>query len=143
MTLQEIKLATIALGYVGLLLGVEFGKQRSVIDFDINQKRIDQLKTGHYFTLETETEELQAAKNLQFSTSLDDLRTCNVYIVTVPRPIAEHKRPDPTPLIKASETVLEKFSALKFNQDFYCGYNLSEGITRWVAWYRHYCKQQS
>ena len=151
MQLHEIKLAIIGLGYVGLPLAVEFGKQRSVVGFDINPKRIDQLKAGHDATLETEVEELQNAKHLQFTTNLDDLRTCNVFIVTVPTPIDEHKRPDLTPLIKASETVgkvmkagdiviyestvypgcteddcvpvLEKFSGLKFNQDFFCGYS--------------------
>ena len=150
-SLQDIKLAIIGLGYVGLPLAVEFGKQRSVVGLDINQKRIDQLIAGHDFTLETESEELQAAKLLQFSTSLEDLRTCNVFIVTVPTPLDQHKRPDLTPLIKASETVgkvlksgdiviyestvypgcteedcvpvLEKFSGLKFNQDFFCGYS--------------------
>jgi UDP-N-acetyl-D-galactosamine dehydrogenase len=104
-SLPDIKLAVIGLGYVGLPLAVEFGKQRSVVGFDINQKRIDQLKAGHDFTLETEPEELQAASHLQFSTDLEDLRGCNVYIVTVPTPINEHKQPDLTPLIKASETV--------------------------------------
>ncbi len=104
-TLLQIKLAIIGLGYVGLPLAVEFGKQRSVVGFDINQKRIDQLKAGHDFTLETEPEELQAASHLQFSTDIEDLRGCNVYIVTVPTPIDDHKRPDLTPLIKASETV--------------------------------------
>jgi UDP-N-acetyl-D-galactosamine dehydrogenase len=151
MNLQNIKLAIIGLGYVGLPLAVEFSKKRSVVGFDINQKRIDQLKSGHDFTLETEPEELQAALHLQFSTSVNDLRACNVFIVTVPTPIDEHKRPDLTPLIKASETVgqvlkrgdiviyestvypgcteedcvpvLEKFSGLKFNQDFCCGYS--------------------
>ena len=105
MNLQDIKLAIIGLGYVGLPLAVEFGKQRSVVGFDINQKRIDQLKAGHDFTLETETEALQAAKHLQFSTNLDDLRGCNCFVVTVPTPIDQHKRPDLTPLTKASETV--------------------------------------
>jgi UDP-N-acetyl-D-galactosamine dehydrogenase len=151
MNLQDIKLAIIGLGYVGLPLAVEFGKQRSVVGFDINRKRIDQLKAGHDFTLETKADELQAARHLQFSTNLDDLRICNVYIVTVPTPVDEHKRPDLTSLIKASETVgkvlkagdiviyestvypgcteedcvpvLEKFSGLKFNQDFFCGYS--------------------
>jgi UDP-N-acetyl-D-galactosamine dehydrogenase len=151
MNLQDIKLAIIGLGYVGLPLAAEFGKQRSVVGFDINQKRIDQLKAGYDVTLETEADELQAAKYLQFSTNLDDLRTCNVYILTVPTPIDEHKRPDLTQLIKASETVgkllkagdiviyestvypgcteedcvpvLENFSGLKFNQDFFCGYS--------------------
>ena len=151
MNLQDIKLAIIGLGYVGLPLAVEFGKQRTVVGFDINQKRIDQLRAGHDFTLETETQELQAAAHLQFSTNLEDLRACNCFIVTVPTPIDRHKRPDLTPLIKASEAVgkvikagdiviyestvypgcteedcvpvLEKLSGLKFNQSFYCGYS--------------------
>lgn len=149
--LSDIKLAIVGLGYVGLPLAVEFGKKRSVVGFDINAKRIDQLQAGHDFTLETEPAELQAAKHLSFSTRLEDLRACNCFIVTVPTPIDEHKRPDLTPLIKASETVgkvlkpgdiviyestvypgcteedcvpvLEKFSGLKFNHDFYCGYS--------------------
>ena len=104
-SLPDIQLAVIGLGYVGLPLAVEFGKQRSVVGFDINQKRIDQLKAGHDFTLETEPEELQAASHLQFSTNIEDLRGCNCYIITVPTPINEHKQPDLTPLIKASETV--------------------------------------
>jgi UDP-N-acetyl-D-galactosamine dehydrogenase len=151
MSLKTLKLAIIGLGYVGLPLAVEFGKKRSVVGFDINPKRIDQLKAGHDFTLETEPEELQAASHLQFSTDLEDLRACNIYIVTVPTPINEHKQPDLTPLIKASETVgkvlkpgdivifestvypgcteedcvpvLEKFSGLKYNQEFFCGYS--------------------
>ncbi len=151
MLLKDIKLSIIGLGYVGLPLAVEFGKKRSVVGFDINQKRIDQLKAGNDFTLETAGEELQAATHLQFTTNLDDLRTCNAFIVTVPTPVDEHKRPDLTPLIKASETVgkvlkagdiviyestvypgcteedcvpvLEKFSCLKFNTDFFCGYS--------------------
>ena len=150
-SLLEIKLSFIGLGYVGLPLAVEFGKNRTVVGFDINPKRIDELKAGHDFTLETEPEELQAAQHLSFSTQLDDLRACNCFIVTVPTPIDDHKRPDLTPLIKASETVgkvlkagdiviyestvypgcteedcvpvLEKFSGLKYNQDFYCGYS--------------------
>ena len=151
MKLPNIKLAIIGLGYVGLPLAVEFGKQRPVVGFDINQKRIDELKAGHDFTLETEPKELNAASQLSFSTKLDDLRDCNCFIVTVPTPIDQHKRPDLTPLIKASETVgkvlkvgdiviyestvypgcteedcvpvLEQFSGLKYNQDFYCGYS--------------------
>ena len=151
MNLSDIKLAIIGLGYVGLPLAVEFGKKRSVVGFDVNQKRIDQLEAGHDLTLETEPDELQAADHLSFSTNLEDLHACNCFIVTVPTPIDQHKRPDLTPLIKASETVgkvlkpgdvviyestvypgcteedcvpvLEKFSGLKFNQDFYCGYS--------------------
>ncbi|WP_300088839.1 Vi polysaccharide biosynthesis UDP-N-acetylglucosamine C-6 dehydrogenase TviB [uncultured Nitrosomonas sp.] len=151
MQLQDIRLAIIGLGYVGLPLAVEFGRKRPVTGFDINQRRIDELKNGNDFTLETTSEELAAAKQLAFTTHLDDLRACNCYIVTVPTPIDEHKRPDLTPLIKASETVgkvlkkgdvviyestvypgcteedcvpvLERVSGLKFNQDFYCGYS--------------------
>lgn len=151
MKLEDIKLSIIGLGYVGLPLAVEFGRKRSVVGFDINQRRIDELKAGNDFTLETTAEELAAAKHLIYTTRLDDLRACNCYIVTVPTPIDEHKRPDLTPLIKASETVgkvlkkgdiviyestvypgcteedcvpvLEKHSGLKFNQDFFCGYS--------------------
>ena len=146
-----MKIAVIGLGYVGLPLAVEFGKKRSVVGFDINQKRIDELRAGNDFTLETTSEELHEAKFLSYTTKLDDLRDCNCFIVTVPTPIDEHKRPDLTPLIKASESVgkvlkkgdiviyestvypgateedcvpvLEKFSGLKFNQDFFCGYS--------------------
>lgn len=151
MNLAGLKLAIIGLGYVGLPLAVEFGKKRPVVGFDINQKRIDELQAGHDATLETEPEELRAANHLRFSTNLEDLRACNCFIVTVPTPIDAHKQPDLTPLIRASETVgkvlkagdiviyestvypgcteedcvpvLERFSGLSFNQDFYCGYS--------------------
>ncbi len=104
-SIKDLKLAVIGLGYVGLPLAVEFGKKRSVIGFDINQQRIDQLKEGKDFTLETSNEELLDAENLIYTTNSADLLDCNCYIVTVPTPIDEHKRPDLTPLIKASETV--------------------------------------
>jgi UDP-N-acetyl-D-galactosamine dehydrogenase len=148
---SKLELAIVGLGYVGLPLAVEFGKKRPVVGFDINVKRVAELQSGRDHTLETEPEELRAAKFLSFSTSPEDLRKCNVFIVTVPTPIDEHKRPDLTPLIKASETigkvlkagdiviyestvypgateedcvpVLEKFSGLKFNRDFYAGYS--------------------
>lgn len=149
--LKEIKLSIVGLGYVGLPLAVEFGRGRPVVGFDINQRRIDELKAGNDITLETTQEELTAAKHLIYTANLGDLRDCNCYIVTVPTPIDEYKRPDLTPLIKASETignvlkkgdiviyestvypgcteedcvpVLERCSGLKFNQDFYCGYS--------------------
>ena len=145
------KIAVIGLGYVGLPLAVEFGKKRAVLGFDINAKRIAELQAGHDHTLETEPAELRAASLLRFSTETGDLRACNCFIVTVPTPIDEHKRPDLTPLLKASETVgkvlkpgdiviyestvypgateddcvpvLEKFSGLTFNVDFYAGYS--------------------
>lgn len=151
MKLSGIRLAIIGLGYVGLPLAVAFGRKRSVIGFDINQKRIDELRNGRDITQETTKEELYAATCLRFSTLVDDIRNCNCYIVTVPTPIDQYKQPDLTPLIKASETigkvlkrgdiviyestvypgcteddcipVLEKFSGLKFNRDFYCGYS--------------------
>ena len=151
MELNDIKLAVIGLGYVGLPLAVEFGKHRSVIGFDINQARIDALNAGHDATLEVSDEELVSASQLQFSADPASLGDCNVYIVTVPTPIDEHKRPDLTPLIKASESigktlkkgdiviyestvypgateedcvpVLEAVSGLMFNQDFFAGYS--------------------
>ena len=105
MKLENIKLSIVGLGYVGLPLAVEFGRKRTIVGFDINQRRIDELKAGNDFTRETTQEELAAAKHLSYTTNPDDLRACNCYIVTVPTPIDEHKRPDLTPLIKASETV--------------------------------------
>lgn len=151
MQIQDVKLAIIGLGYVGLPLAVEFGKKRSVIGFDINETRIAELKKGHDHTLEVDDEELKSATGLQFTTSLDKLGEANVYIVTVPTPIDRYKQPDLTPLIKASETigrvlkkgdiviyestvypgateedcvpVLERMSGLSFNKDFYAGYS--------------------
>jgi len=150
-TLDSIKLAIIGLGYVGLPLAVEFAKQRSVVGFDINQARIDALRSGHDATLEVSDEELAEATGLSYTASLQELAACNTFIVTVPTPIDEHKQPDLTPLVKASETigkvlkkgdiviyestvypgateedcvpVLEKVSGLKFNVDFYAGYS--------------------
>lgn len=150
-SLKNIKLAVIGLGYVGLPLAVEFGKQRSVVGFDINQARITALNEGHDVTLEVSDAELIEARHLTYTSELADLRDCNVFIVTVPTPIDEYKQPDLTPLIRASEAigrilkrgdiviyestvypgateedcvpVLEKFSGLVFNQDFYAGYS--------------------
>ncbi|MBO9480318.1 Vi polysaccharide biosynthesis UDP-N-acetylglucosamine C-6 dehydrogenase TviB [Salinisphaera sp. G21_0] len=104
-TLDSIKLAIIGLGYVGLPLAVEFGKKRSVIGFDINQKRVNELKEGKDSTLETNDEELREAKNLTYTTDPEDLKTANCFIVTVPTPIDHHNRPDLTPLTKATETL--------------------------------------
>lgn len=151
MHVQDLKLAIIGLGYVGLPLAVQFGKKRPVIGFDINQERIDKLKSGRDETLETTEQELRDAKLLTYSTNPDDLKKANCFIVSVPTPIDSHKRPDLTFLTKASETVskalkqgdiviyestvypgateddcvpvLEKYSGLKFNQDFFCGYS--------------------
>ncbi|WP_317629837.1 Vi polysaccharide biosynthesis UDP-N-acetylglucosamine C-6 dehydrogenase TviB [Shewanella glacialipiscicola] len=149
--IANAKVGIIGLGYVGLPLAVEFGKQRRTIGFDINQSRIDELSTGHDSTLECSDTELAEAKELVYTTSLEALKECNVFIVTVPTPIDEHKQPDLTPLIKASETlgkvikygaviiyestvypgateeecipVVEQVSGLKFNQDFFAGYS--------------------
>jgi UDP-N-acetyl-D-galactosamine dehydrogenase len=149
--LNQIKLAVIGLGYVGLPLAVEFGKKRPVVGFDIDAKRIAELRAGHDRTLEVEAHELAQANHLTYSDALDVLSSCNVFIVTVPTPIDAHNQPDLTPLVKASQTiggvlkpgdvviyestvypgateevcvpVLEKVSGLKFNVDFYCGYS--------------------
>lgn len=145
------KIAVIGLGYVGLPLAVEFGKRRPVIGFDINQSRIDALRDGQDSTLEVSDDELREAAHLSFSTDPADLAEATIYIVTVPTPIDKHKRPDLTPLIKASETlgkalkrgdiviyestvypgateedcvpVLERVSGLTFNVDFFAGYS--------------------
>jgi UDP-N-acetyl-D-galactosamine dehydrogenase len=145
------KIGIIGLGYVGLPLAVEFGKARPVLGFDINQRRIDELKSGQDRTLECSPEQLKEATQLECSNQLDDLRDCQIFIVTVPTPVDQANRPDMTPLVKASETVgkvlkagdiviyestvypgateevcvplLEKVSGLKFNQDFFCGYS--------------------
>ena len=105
MKLEDLKLAVIGLGYVGLPLAVEFGRIRNVIGFDINPKRIEQLRSVEDITLETDPAELDAAGHLVFTTDLSDLFACNCFIVTVPPPIDEHKRPDLTPLLRASESV--------------------------------------
>ncbi len=145
------KIAIIGLGYVGLPLAVEFGKVRPVLGFDINPERIQELQNRQDHTLECSAEELTQAKHLNYSADTEALKTCQVFIVTVPTPVDKANRPDMTPLIKASETVgrvlkvgdivvyestvypgateevcvpvLEQFSGLKFNQDFYCGYS--------------------
>ena len=103
--LEDIKLAVIGLGYVGLPLAIEFGKHRSVVGFDINELRIKALKAGHDATLEVSEEELSESKYISYSSSLEELKDCNVFIVTVPTPIDEYKQPDLMPLIKASESI--------------------------------------
>lgn len=149
--LSDLKIAVIGLGYVGLPLAVEFGKKVPVVGFDIHTTRIEELKIGQDHTLEVSPEELSQATNLTYSANLEDLKSCNFFIVTVPTPVDEVNRPDLTPLKKASETlgkvikkgdivvyestvypgateevcipVLEKISGLKFNQDFFAGYS--------------------
>ena len=144
-------LGIIGLGYVGLPLAVEFGKKYKVVGFDINEKRIDELKRRIDKTLEVCEQELKEADKLCFTSNLNDLINVEIFIVTVPTPVDSFKRPDLMPLLKASETVgkvlkkgniviyestvypgcteedcvpiLEKFSGLKFNEDFYCGYS--------------------
>ena len=148
---EQKTIAIIGLGYVGLPLAVEFGKRRPVIGFDINAARIAELAAGQDRTLEVDPADLAEARHLRFSSTADDLRAARIFIVTVPTPIDAHKRPDLTPLMKASETVgralkkgdiviyestvypgateedcvpvLERVSGLKFNTDFFCGYS--------------------
>lgn len=146
-----VKIAIIGLGYVGLPLAVEFGKQYDTIGFDINSKRIQELHNGVDSTLEVEKHELNYSIKLRFTDLINDVKDCNVYIVTVPTPINEHKQPNLSPLLKASSSVgkvlkhgdiviyestvypgatendcvpvLEKVSGLKFNTDFFVGYS--------------------
>ncbi|QFT85263.1 UDP-N-acetyl-D-glucosamine 6-dehydrogenase [Halomonas sp. THAF12] len=148
---DSVRLGVIGLGYVGLPLAVEFGKVMPTLGFDINSKRISELRDGIDQTLEVEPELLASALQLSFSSDLEVLRACNVYIVTVPTPIDDSRRPDLTPLIKASETlgqvvgegdvviyestvypgatetdcvpVIERVSGLTFNRDFFAGYS--------------------
>jgi UDP-N-acetyl-D-galactosamine dehydrogenase len=151
LNLDDKTIAIIGLGYVGLPLAVEFGKQRPVVGFDINPARIAALQGGHDHTQEVTREGLAQARHLAFTCHAADIAHCQVYIVTVPTPVDKANRPDLSPLIKASETVgqrlkpgdlvvfestvypgateevcvpvLEKHSGLVFNQDFYCGYS--------------------
>lgn len=148
---REKVIAIIGLGYVGLPLAVEFGKRRPIIGFDINPKRVAELQSGQDHTLECSPEELSQASHLRYSCNAEELKKASIFIVTVPTPVDQANRPDMTPLVKASETVgkvlkqgdiviyestvypgateevcvpvLEKFSGLKFNQDFFCGYS--------------------
>ena len=150
-TLENTKLAIIGLGYVGLPLAVEFGKKMPVVGFDINELRVNELLSGVDSTLEASAEELKEAVQLEYTASIDDLKSCNVYVVTVPTPIDKNKNPDLTPLIKASAMLgtvisegdviiyestvypgateevcipeVEKASGLIFNQNFYAGYS--------------------
>lgn len=151
MNIEHTKLAVIGLGYVGLPLAVEFGKKRPVLGFDVNLTRVLELQSGRDHTLEATPDELREACFLRYSNNPADLKDCGTFIVTVPTPVDQANRPDMTPLVKASETVgkvlkpgdiviyestvypgateevcvpiLEKFSGLKFNKDFYCGYS--------------------
>lgn len=151
LSLTEKIIAVIGLGYVGLPLAVEFGKKYSTVGFDINKGRISELENGVDRTLEVSSDDLKASSGLSFSSDIEFIKDCNVYIITVPTPVDKHNRPDLTPLYKASETVgkvlkpgdiviyestvypgvtetecvpvLEKYSGLGFNKDFYCGYS--------------------
>jgi UDP-N-acetyl-D-galactosamine dehydrogenase len=148
---QEIRICIIGQGYVGLPLAVEFGRKYPTIGFDIKESRIRELSQGVDSTLECSTEELKSASKLCFTTQLEEIKDANVYIVTVPTPIDDYKRPDLTPLIKASEMLgkvvskgdhviyestvypgateedciplIEKHSGLRLNQDFFAGYS--------------------
>jgi len=148
---QDTRLAVVGLGYVGLPLAVAFGRHMSVLGYDINAARVNELRRGVDRTLEVPAEELAEASQLRYSDQLEDLRECNVFIITVPTPIDSARRPDFDPLLKSSQAigsilkkgdiviyestvypgvteevcvpVLERASGLKFNEDFYCGYS--------------------
>src|SRR5579871_580709 len=151
LNLRKCRIAVVGLGYVGLPLAVEFGKRFETIGFDVKPERVAQLRAGRDTTLEVTREELKSARYLTFSTDLAELKRCRVFIVTVPTPIDGYKRPDLTPLVRASESVgkvlrrgavviyestvypgcteevcvpiLERESGLKFNEDFFAGYS--------------------
>jgi UDP-N-acetyl-D-glucosamine/UDP-N-acetyl-D-galactosamine dehydrogenase len=144
-------IAIVGLGYVGLPLAVEFGKKAKVFGFDINKKRVSELKKGVDSTLESSFEEIVSSKNLSFTSNIEDIKNCNIYIIAVPTPLDEEKKPNLNPLIQSSKAVgnilkkgdiviyestvypgateevcvpiLEKYSRMVFNQDFYCGYS--------------------
>ncbi|HAV17037.1 MAG TPA: Vi polysaccharide biosynthesis UDP-N-acetylglucosamine C-6 dehydrogenase TviB [Acinetobacter nosocomialis] len=149
--LEQLKIAIIGLGYVGLPLAVEFGKHKPTIGFDINTDRIQELKSGHDHTLEVTSDELKHVHQLSYTADIEDLKTANFFIVTVPTPIDDFKQPDLTPLVKESQSIakvlkegdivvyestvypgateevcipeLEKHSGLNFNKDFFVGYS--------------------
>src|ERR1017187_9030830 len=149
--LRKWRVGIVGLGYVGLPLAVEFGKHFETVGFDVNPERIRELKAGRDSTREASPEELRSASRLQFTTGLQDLKPCGVMVVTVPTPIDQYKRPELTPLIRASESIgevlkkgdvviyestvypgcteeicvpiLERGSGLKFNRDFFAGYS--------------------
>jgi len=149
--LRNLKVGVVGLGYVGLPLAVEFGKRFSTVGFDIKADRVEELRKGHDSTLETDEAELASATKLSFTTRLADLKSCRVFIVTVPTPIDEYKRAGPDAARQSSESVgqvlkkgdvvvyestvypgcteeicvpiLERVSGLKFNKDFYAGYS--------------------
>jgi UDP-N-acetyl-D-glucosamine/UDP-N-acetyl-D-galactosamine dehydrogenase len=149
--LRNCRIGVVGLGYVGLPLAIEFGKHFDTVGFDVNPNRVRELRAGRDRTLEASSTELRAAKRLSFTTELKQLRRCKVFIVTVPTPIDNYKRPDLSPLIRASESVgavlgkgavvvyestvypgcteevcvpiLERVSGLKFNRDFFAGYS--------------------
>lgn len=151
LTLEKTTIGIIGLGYVGLPLAVEFGKKFNTLGLDINANRIAELKAGKDNTLEVDAEELAQATKLTYTSNVDDLKQCNVYIVTVPTPIDDHKRPDLSPLVSASTTlgkiirkgdiaifestvypgateevcipIIEKLSGLTYNKDFFAGYS--------------------
>lgn len=151
MNLADTRLAVVGLGYVGLPLAVEFGKKRSVIGYDINERRVAELRSGHDHTLEVDDAELASASGLQFTADPDVLDEANVYIVTTPTPIDKHKRPDLSPVLSATKAIaehmkagdvviyestvypgateeecvplLEQVSGLRFNRDFFVGYS--------------------
>jgi len=151
LSLRNCRIGVVGLGYVGLPLAVEFGKHFRTVGFDVKEARIKELAAGKDSTLEVSKKELKEAARLEFTSDVRDLKRCRVYIVTVPTPIDDYKRPDLTPLIKASESlgtvlkkgdvvvyestvypgcteevcvpILERVSGLRFNRDFYAGYS--------------------
>jgi UDP-N-acetyl-D-glucosamine/UDP-N-acetyl-D-galactosamine dehydrogenase len=151
LSLRNCRVGVVGLGYVGLPLAIEFGKHYVTVGFDVKRERISELRAGRDSTLEIDKDDFRAADHLQFTSQAKDLKNCTAYIVTVPTPIDDHKRPDLAPLISASQIVagvlkkgdvviyestvypgcteeicvpiLERESGLKFNEDFFAGYS--------------------
>ena len=149
--MNDSKIAIIGLGYVGLPLSIEFGKAFKTIGFDTKNSRVAELKRGYDSSLEVTAEDFQNSSMLSFTNDVNDIANCNIFIITVPTPIDEYKKPNLIPLITASQTVgkflqkndlviyestvypgateevcipiLEQYSGMKFNKDFYCGYS--------------------
>ena len=138
MNLEKVKITVIGQGYVGLPLAIEFGKKYPTLGFDINVGRIDELDKGVDHTNEATPEQLRSAKQLTFSANINDIKECNIYIVTVPTPIDEFKTPDLNPLRGASKMlgeILKKGDTVIYESTVYPSVTFEEGLDQTIDWY--------